>query len=373
MIYWLYELFEDDWESYVRVFRYVSSRGFGAGVLSFLLSILLGNYVIRKLLALKIGQPIRSAKEVQQLHELHGKKEGTPTMGGILILTTVVISTLLWARLDNPFIWLCLFVTVYLGTLGFIDDYRKVRSNNADGIPARTKLVAQLVLAVLVTAYLIYFQHPEHEGKMTRLYLPFVSVKSDYFQIQLGWFALILVCAVIIGCSNAVNLTDGLDGLAIGCTVTTAVAYAVLNYVAGRPDMASYLLIPHHPWANEVSVFCFALVGAGMGFLWFNCYPAKVFMGDTGSLAIGGMLGTVAICCKQELLLMIVGGVFVMEAMSVILQVGSYKLTRKRIFRMSPIHHHFELKGWPETKVIVRFWILSLVFAGVGLATLKFR
>ncbi|MEM7384457.1 MAG: phospho-N-acetylmuramoyl-pentapeptide-transferase [Verrucomicrobiota bacterium] len=369
MIYWLYELLKEDFESLVRVFRYVSSRSLGAAVLSFLLSLVLGPWVIRKLLSLKIGQPIRSADEVHRLNELHGKKQGTPTMGGVLILFCVVLSTLVWARLDNPFIWLCIIVTIYLGALGFVDDYTKVTKKTSEGISARMKLGAQLFLAIFVTAYLIYFQHPDHVGKMTTLYLPFFSSLS----FQLGWASLFIVCGVIIGCSNAVNLTDGLDGLAIGCTITTAVAYACLNYVAGRPDFAGYLLIPHHPWANEVTIFCVALVGAGLGFLWFNSYPASVFMGDTGSLAIGGMLGTVAICCKQELLLILVGGVFVMEAMSVILQVGSFKLRGKRIFAMAPIHHHFELKGWKESKVILRFWILSLIFAGLGLASLKLR
>ncbi len=375
MIYWLYTLLEEDYEPLVRVLRYVSSRGLAAALFAFLISLILGKRVIRKLLALKIGQPIRSADEVHQLHELHGKKQGTPTMGGVLILGSVVISTLLFARLDNPFIWLCLTVTIVLGLLGFLDDYTKVKKKNSAGISARLKMSVQAILAIAVTAFLILYEHPEHGGIMTTLFLPLFNVEVNPFSsIQLGWAAVFLFGGVIVGCSNAVNLTDGLDGLAIGCTIITAATYAIFNYVAGRADWAAdYLFIPHHPWSTEVTVFCMAIVGAGMGFLWFNSYPASVFMGDTGSLAIGGMLGTVAICCKQELTLIIVGGVFVMEALSVILQVGSFKMRGKRIFRMAPIHHHFELQGWPETKVIIRFWIMALLCAGVGLATLKLR
>lgn len=375
MIYWLYTLLEQDYEPVVRVLRYISSRSLAAALFAFLISLIMGKWVIRKLLALKIGQPIRSADEVHELHELHGKKQGTPTMGGVLILGSVVTSTLLFARLDNPFIWLCLTVTVVLGLLGFLDDYTKVKQKSSDGISARLKMTVQALLAIGVTAFLTLYEHPEHGGMMTTLFLPLFNVEANPFAgIQLGWFAVLLFGGVIVGCSNAVNLTDGLDGLAIGCTIITAATYAIFNYVAGRADWAAdYLFIPHHPWSTEVTVFCMAIVGAGMGFLWFNSYPASVFMGDTGSLAIGGMLGTVAICCKQELTLIIVGGVFVMEAMSVILQVGSFKIRGKRIFKMAPIHHHFELKGWPETKVIMRFWIMALLCAGVGLATLKLR
>ncbi|HUF63585.1 MAG TPA: phospho-N-acetylmuramoyl-pentapeptide-transferase [Verrucomicrobiales bacterium] len=375
MIYWIYQLLEEQYESLVRVFSYVSSRAFGAALTAFLLTVVSGNFVIRKLFLLKIGQPIREAVEVHQLHELHGKKEGTPTMGGLLILGAVIVSTLLWARWDNGFVWLCLGVTLYLGILGFVDDFTKVRARKSAGISAWMKIGAQAILAVGVTSYLMLVRHPDavEEGMMSRLYLPFVSVEVSHLHMQLGLLVVFLFAGVIVGCSNAVNLTDGLDGLAIGCTITTAATFALLNYVAGRPDYSSYLFIPHHPWANEITIFCLAIAGAGLGFLWFNCYPARVFMGDTGSLAIGGMLGAAAICCKQELLLIIVGGVFVIEAVSVILQVGSFKLTGRRIFRMSPIHHHFELKGWPETRVIVRFWILSMICAGIGLASLKLR
>ena len=366
MIYWLYTLLENDYEPLVRVLRYVSSRSLAAALFAFVISLVLGKWVIRKLLALKMGQPIRSSADMDALFKIHGKKQGTPTMGGVLILGSVVVSTLLFARLDNPFIWLCLTVTIVLGGLGFLDDYTKVKEKSSDGISGRLKMAVQGLLAIAVTAFLIFFEHPEHGGTMTTLFFPLLNVDSP-LHIPLGWGAVLLFGGVIVGCSNAVNLTDGLDGLAIGCTIITAATYALFNYVAGRADWASdYLFIPHHPWSNEVTVFCMAI-------LWFNSYPASVFMGDTGSLAIGGMLGTVAICCKQELTLIIVGGVFVMEAMSVILQVGSFKLRRKRIFKMAPIHHHFELKGWPETKVIMRFWIIALLFAGLGLATLKLR
>ncbi|MDA7525822.1 phospho-N-acetylmuramoyl-pentapeptide-transferase [Verrucomicrobiales bacterium] len=374
MIYWLYELLKEDHEALVRVLRYVSSRSLAAALFAFLISLVMGPWVVRKLLSLKMGQPIRTAEDMRELAEIHGRKQGTPTMGGVMILAAVVTSTLLFARLTNPFIWLCLIVTIVLGSLGFLDDYKKVTMKSSDGVSARFKMSVQALLAVGVTAFLIFYQHPEHEGIMTTLFLPLLNVDNPFSNVQLGWFAVILFGGVIVGCSNAVNLTDGLDGLAIGCTIVTAATYAIFNYIAGRADWASdYLFIPHHPWSTEVTVFCMAIVGAGMGFLWFNSYPASVFMGDTGSLAIGGMLGTVAICCKQEITLVIVGGVFVMEALSVMLQVGSFKLRRKRIFKMAPIHHHFELKGWSETKIIIRFWILALLCAGLGLASLKLR
>lgn len=374
MIYWLYELLEKDFPAYVRILRYVSFRALGAGVVAFLLSMIFGQWVIRKLLSLKLGQPIRTADEVHKLFELHGKKQGTPTMGGVLILGSVIVSTLLFARWSNPFIWLCLIVTLVLGGLGFWDDYQKVKYKNSKGVSAKKKLAFQGILAAFVTAYLIYFQHPDHPRTMSTLYVPFFSVNTSWAHFDFGWFIVIFYGLFITGFSNAVNLTDGLDGLAIGCAIIAGGTYAIFCYVSGRPDFARYLILPHHPWANEVAIFCFSLVGAGMGFLWYNCFPARVFMGDTGSLAIGGMLSIAAICCRQELALLIVGGVFVMEAASVMLQVGSFKLRGgKRIFKMAPIHHHFELLGWPETKVIVRFWLLALLCAGIGLATLKLR
>ncbi len=289
-------------------------------------------------------------------------KQGTPTMGGVLVIGAVFVSSLIWARPDNRFVWLALFSMVYLGALGFVDDYLKVTKKKSDGISGRIKLVFQLALAAIVTA--VFLSSPLLEVQARSLYVPFVKAPVI---ANMGWFTFVFFALVIVGSSNAVNLTDGLDGLAIGCTITVAFAYALLSYAAGNFRIAEYLQVPFYPFAGELTVVCSALVGAGLGFLWFNCHPAKVFMGDTGSLAIGGMIGVVAICCKQELLLIVVGGVFVIEAVSVILQVMSFKLTGKRIFVMSPLHHHFELTGWKENTVIVRFWILSIIFALLGL------
>jgi phospho-N-acetylmuramoyl-pentapeptide-transferase len=350
------------------VFLYVTFRAIAAAVTAFLLTLIFGNFIIRILIALKLGQPIRGAAEVHRLAELHGGKQGTPTMGGVLVIGSVFVSSLLWARLDNRFVWLVLFCMVYLGALGFADDYLKVTKKKSDGISGRIKLVFQIALALIVTA--VFLSSPLLEVQARSLYVPFVKAPVI---TNMGWFTFIFFLLVIVGSSNAVNLTDGLDGLAIGCTITVAFAYALLTYAAGNFRIAEYLQVPFYPFAGELTVVCSALIGAGLGFLWFNCFPAKVFMGDTGSLSIGGMIGVVAICCKQELLLVVVGGVFVIEAISVILQVMSFKLTGKRIFVMSPLHHHFELTGWKENTVIVRFWILSIIFALLGLATLKLR
>jgi phospho-N-acetylmuramoyl-pentapeptide-transferase len=350
------------------VFLYVTFRAIAAAVTAFLLTLIFGNFIIRRLIALKLGQPIRGAAEVHRLAELHGGKQGTPTMGGVLVIGSVFVSSLIWARLDNRFVWLVLFCMIYLGALGFADDYLKVTKKKSDGISGRIKLVFQIALATIVTA--VFLTSPLLEVQARSLYVPFVKAPVV---ANMGWFTFVFFLLVIVGSSNAVNLTDGLDGLAIGCTITVAFAYALLSYAAGNFRIAEYLQVPFYPFAGELTVVCSALIGAGLGFLWFNCFPAKVFMGDTGSLSIGGMIGVVAICCKQELLLVVVGGVFVIEAVSVILQVMSFKLTGKRIFVMSPLHHHFELTGWKENTVIVRFWILSIIFALLGLATLKLR
>jgi phospho-N-acetylmuramoyl-pentapeptide-transferase len=337
-------------------------------VTAFLISLLFGNLVIRKLISLKFGQPIRTAAEVHKLFELHGAKKGTPTMGGILLIGSIVISTLLWAKPENPFVWLVLFSTLFLGAIGLYDDWLKVSKKNSDGISSRLKFVLQCALAGIFT--LFFLLNPQLSATAQQLYIPFLK---DPLVLGMGAFTFIFYLLVIVGTSNAVNLTDGLDGLATGCTATVAATYAVLVYVAGNFKAATYLQVPFVQFSGELTVLCLALLGACLGFLWWNAYPARVFMGDTGSLAIGGMLGSVAICCKQELLLVIVGGVFVIEAMSVILQVASFKTTGRRIFKMSPIHHHFELSGWKENTVIVRFWILSVFFALLGLATLKLR
>lgn len=399
MIYWLYELrnwleaadwISDDSALYklLNIFKYHTFRAGGAALTAFLLSLIFGDRLIRKLISLKIGQPIRTAEEVHKLYELHGKKAGTPTMGGVLILGTIVISTLLWAKWDNIMVWNILFTTIGLGALGFWDDYLKISKKNSKGVTARTKLVWQggvALVAALVFCYLVptdaTLDVASKEGRtvffelggdptLRALFIPFYkeAVISDLSIIAVMMFTLI-----IVGASNAVNLTDGLDGLATGCSLTTAIAYTAFGYVSGSALYSSYLGVPHHALANELPIVAMALAGACLGFLWFNAHPAKMFMGDTGSLALGGCIATIAIACRQEVVLALVGGVFVMEALSVIIQVISFKKRGKRVFRMAPIHHHFELGGWHENQVIVRFWVLSLLFALLGLATLKLR
>ena len=350
------------------VFQYITFRALSAGVTAFLLSLVFGNWVIRRLVSLKLGQPIRTQEEVNRLHELHGAKAGTPTMGGVLLLGALIVSTLLWARLTNPLVWLSLFTVVFLGALGFVDDYLKVTKKSSDGISSRLKFGLQCVLAGLITAFFAY--EPSFSAQASQLYVPFL--KQPIIHLA-GVFTFFLYLFVIVGTSNAVNLTDGLDGLAAGCTATVAFGFSVLTYAAGNTKIAAYLQIPFVHFSGELAVVCMALTGAALGFLWWNCHPARVFMGDTGSLAIGGLLGVLAISCKQEILLAVMGGVFVLEAGSVILQVASFKSTGKRIFKMSPLHHHFELSGWKESTVIVRFWVLSIIFAFLGLATLKLR
>ncbi len=374
---------------FLNLFQYITFRAVSAGLLAFILSLIFGPRVIRKLISLKVGQPIRTAEEVHKLAELHGGKIGTPTMGGVLILGTVLISTLICSRPLNPFVAVCACTMTACGLLGLCDDYKKVKEKKSDGISSRTKLGWQLVIALIAACFIFY--KPEISGigasqaQIAAGDAGFTLGKNNpvgigsicfpLFKIplvDLKLFVIPFFALIIVGCSNAVNLTDGLDGLATGCTISTALAYALLSYLAGHYFMAvEYLVIPHNIYIGELAVFLMALVGASFGFLWFNCHPAKMFMGDTGSLAIGGALGTAAICTKQELLLVIIGGIFVMEAMSVILQVGSFKLRKKRIFKMSPIHHHFELLGWHESQVIIRFWILSIMFALFGLAILK--
>lgn len=374
MLYWIYELTEalkNEGLLYklLNVFKYQTFRATAACLIAFLFVVLTGEWVIRKLISLKVGQPVRTAEEVHKLFELHGRKAGTPTMGGVMIVAGVMLSTLLCGRLDNQFVWVALFVFLSLAALGFVDDYTKVVKKNSKGVSARAKLVVQVVVALTAGAFL-YYSHIADDF-IGKLYFPFIktAIIND-----LGLLALVFFAVVIVGSSNAVNLTDGLDGLATGCTITVALAYGVFCYVVGHSGFSTYLNIPHHSMVGELSIICAGLVGSSLGFLWFNCHPAKVFMGDTSSLAIGGLLGTIAICCKQELTLLIVGFVFVMEAASVMLQVASFKLRGgKRIFRMSPLHHHFELGGWAETTVVTRFWILSIICALVGMASLKLR
>ena len=378
MLYYLQLLSEgatnDFWKAF-NVFNYITFRAVLAALTAFVLSLLLGNFTIRKLLSLKLGQPIRSADEVNKLYELHGKKAGTPTMGGILLLGTTVVSTLLWARPDNIFVWLVLAAMTVAGGLGFADDYLKVSKKNSVGVRERTKLLVQLAIAIGVTW--LFLSNPSLDKQASALYVPF------YKKVVIANMGLVLTflffSGIIMGTSNAVNLTDGLDGLATGCTLTVTLAYAALAYIAGNHVIADYLQVPFYPQAGELTVFCMALAGASLGFLWFNAHPAKMFMGDTGSLAIGGAIGVVAICVKQELLLLIIGFVFVVEAASVLIQRFYFKYTRKkfgegrRIFKMAPLHHHFELSGWKETAVVTRFWIVSFICALLGLATLKLR
>jgi phospho-N-acetylmuramoyl-pentapeptide-transferase len=341
------------------VMKYITFRTLMAAIVAFLIAFLFGPALIRKLADLQVGQQIRADGPAR-----HQTKAGTPTMGGTLILFSLVLSTLLLGDLTNAYVWLTLAVTVGFGAVGFLDDWQKLRRKQSLGLTGRQKLAAQFALALVIGALLLW-----KNGFDSTITTPFLkNVRPD-----LGWFYLPFASLVIVGSSNAVNLTDGLDGLAIGPVMMVALVYLTFCYVAGNVKLAEYLQVPHVPGAGEVSVFCGALVAAGLGFLWFNAYPAQMFMGDVGSLSLGAALGTVALISKQELVLVVAGGVFVAEAMSVILQVASYKIRRRRIFRMAPIHHHFELLGWPEPQIIVRFWILSVLCALMALSTLKLR
>jgi phospho-N-acetylmuramoyl-pentapeptide-transferase len=365
MFYYLSEYTQ--WFSPLRVFQYVTFRAVFAALTALLMCVLVGPWLIRRLVEMKFQQPIRGEDDLRELYKTHGQKS-CPTMGGILIIWAVVDSTLLWARPTNQLVLICLVTLIWLGGIGFLDDWAKVQEKKSDGMRAKTKFLFQIGLGLFVGMLLLTDSMLGPTAK--RLMVPFMK---GPLIADMGWWALLLVVVVIVGASNAVNLTDGLDGLAIGCTLTVALTYAVMCYVAGNSRFASYLQVPLVSGAGELTVVCAALIGASLGFLWFNCHPAQVFMGDTGSLPIGGLIGAIAVMIKQELVLVIVGGVFVMEAVSVILQVASFKLRGKRIFAMAPLHHHFELRGWSETKVTTRFWVLSVIFALLGLATLKLR
>ena len=360
MLLWLGE-YLTQYYSFFNVFSYLTFRAIVSVLTALIIALFFGPKLIRYLQKMQIGQTVRDDGP-----ESHLVKSGTPTMGGILILASIVISTLLWADLSNVYVLVVLFVVITFGIIGFVDDYRKVIRKDSNGLIARWKYFWQTVIA-LVTAIFLYWiaQDPSE----TALILPFVK---DVLP-QLGIFYIVVTYFVIVGTSNAVNLTDGLDGLAIVPTIMVAGALALFAYVTGHANFSAYLHIPHIALTSELVIVCMAIVGAGLGFLWFNTYPAQVFMGDVGSLALGAALGVIAVLVRQELVLFIMGGVFVMETVSVILQVGSYKLRGERIFRMAPIHHHYELKGWPEPRVIVRFWIISLILVLIGLATLKLR
>ncbi len=360
-----------------RVFRYVTFRTTFASITAFLLCVLLGPWFIRKLRAFQIGQYIR-----EEGPKSHQKKAGTPTMGGVLIVTSIVISTLLWADLRWPYVWIAVFSLVVFACIGFVDDYAKIKKQRNLGLTSRGKLLLQLLVSALLTATLAAMA--ANNSYTTNLNIPFFkSFKPDllihslldnpitYPLAFLLFFFFIFM--VVVGSSNAVNLTDGLDGLAIGLMVISAAALTVLTYVSGNKEFASYLDLARNPRSAELTIFCGSMTGACLGFLWYNAHPAEIFMGDVGSLSLGGAMGVVAILIKQEVLLVFIGGVFVIETLSVILQVGSYKLRGKRIFKMAPIHHHFEALGWSESKIIVRFWIAGLVLALFALTTLKLR
>ncbi len=377
MLYWL--LYQKLFHYFppFRIFRYLTFRTAFASLTALFTALIVGPIVINRLREFQISQFIR-----EEGPKAHQKKAGTPTMGGLLIAISIVVPTLLWADLSNLFIWIAVFSTCAFAAIGFADDYIKVVNRRNLGLTSKAKLGLQIAASILIAVALIAMQ--TRGVYSTKLMVPFIKQFHPDLVIEklvnnpaiwpmafLPFVAFVVL--VIVGSSNAVNLTDGLDGLAIGCTVIAAGALAVLTYVSGHATFASYLELQRMPLAGELTIFCGAMVGASIGFLWYNAHPAEVFMGDVGSLALGGAIGTVAVMIKQELLLPFIGGIFVIEALSVILQVASYKLRKKRIFKMAPLHHHFELLGWSESKIIVRFWIASLVFALFALTTLKLR
>jgi len=378
LLYWLLYQKLFPYVRFFRIFRYLTFRTVFASLTALLIGLLIGPFVIERLREFQIGQYIR-----EEGPESHQKKSGTPTMGGVLICISILVPTLLWSDLSNPFVWLTVLSTLAFGAIGFADDYIKVVHKRNLGLTSRQKLLLQFFVSFGIAAVLVYMQHKGMYS--TRLVVPFR--KSFRPDLIVGWMQhvphlywlsftpfVVFVMLVITFSSNAVNLTDGLDGLAIGCTIVAAGALAVLTYVSGHIVFADYLELQRMPLVGELTIFCGAMVGASIGFLWYNAHPAEIFMGDVGSLALGGAISTVAVIIKQELLLPFIGGVFILEAVSVMLQVGSYKLrNKKRIFKMAPLHHHFELSGWSESKVIVRFWILALVFALFALTTLKLR
>lgn len=348
------------------VFRYITFRATFASVTAFLIVVLAAPSIIKKLQALKIGETVRQ-KECPGLYDLHKGKQGTPTMGGILIILGVVSSTILWADIKNSFVLLALMVIGWLGGVGFLDDYKKLTSHSSSckrGLNKKTKLLSQVIVGFIIALFL--YLNPLYSSVLE---IPFLKELA----VDLGIFYMVFVILVITASSNAVNLTDGLDGLAIGCIVLTAVAYAGMSYITGHVQFAEYLGVYYLPEAAELTVFCAAIIGAGLGFLWYNSFPASIFMGDTGALALGGAIGTVAVFVKKEIILLLVGGVFVVEALSVLLQIISYRSTGKRIFKIAPLHHHFQMCGWDEPKITVRFWIVAIILVLLSFATLKLR
>ena len=348
------------------VFKYITFRAAFASISAFLITVILAPPIIKKLQSLKVGETIRK-KECPGLYDLHKDKQGTPTMGGILILLGIFASTLLWADIKNNFVLLALMVTGFLGGVGFLDDYKKLSSfskGHKGGLNKKTKLLSQIIIGCVIGFFL--YMNP---GTTTILEVPFFKRLA----IDLGIFYIPFVVLVITASSNAVNLTDGLDGLAIGCITLTAVDYAGMSYVTSHIGFAEYLSIYYLPEAGELTVFCAAIAGAGLGFLWYNCFPASIFMGDTGALALGGAIGTVAVFVKKEIILFLVGGIFVVEALSVLLKIISFRSTGKRVFKIAPLHHHFEMCGWSEPKVTIRFWIIAIILVLISFATLKLR
>ena len=360
MLYWIFQQMTE-FNSGFAVFGYITLRSILGALTALVISLLLGPWFIRRLVKQQVGQPIRKLGP-----ESHFSKAGTPTMGGALILFSIVTSTLLWADLSNRYVWVVIIVTLAFGLIGWVDDYRKLVLQDSAGLPARWKYLGQSI-AGLSAACFLYFTADVPAA--TELIVPFFKDVA----IPLGVFYIATTYFMSVGFSNAVNLTDGLDGLAIMPSVFVAAALGIFAYVAGHAVFSDYLAMPFLPGSGELAIFCGGLAGAGLGFLWFNTYPAQIFMGDIGALAVGAALGLIAVIVRQELVFILMAGVFVMETVSVILQVASFKLTGKRIFRMAPIHHHFELKGWPEPRVIVRFWIISVILVLAGLATLKIR
>jgi phospho-N-acetylmuramoyl-pentapeptide-transferase len=358
MLYYLSELSSNI--SFLNVFRYLSFRTIGAIITAFLIGLLLGPHLITWLKVRQgKGQPIR--EDGPQSHLL--TKKGTPTMGGFLILISFGLSVLLWADLANSYIWACLIVTFGFGAIGFSDDYKKVMKSSTAGLSGKARLIGEFAIAGAAAFWI------SSESASTTLYLPFLKDIG----IQLGWMYILFAAFVIVAAGNAVNLTDGLDGLAIMPVIIAAATFAIIAYLIGNFKFAGYLQVHHVPGAGELTVFCGALIGAGLAFLWYNAPPAMVFMGDTGSLALGGAVGSIAVVTNHELVLILVGGLFVLEAVSVIVQVISFKTTGKRVFAMAPLHHHFEQKGWKEPTIVIRFWIIALVLALIGLSTLKLR
>lgn len=362
MLYYIFYPLRSVWFGF-NVFKYLTFRAVMAALTAFLISIILGPAVIGLLKRLSFGQYIRK-EHVKDLHALHKHKEGTPTMGGLLIILSILVSTVLWADMFNQYVLLTLASFLFLGLIGFRDDYIKISKKRNEGLGPKAKLIAQVGLGIAIAAYIMNFTPIP-----TDLALPF----TKDFVLNMGLFYLLFVALVMTSASNAVNLTDGLDGLAIGCTIIAALSYSILAFIAGNFRLTDYLNVFYLEGAGELTVFCAAMIGAGLGFLWFNSHPATVFMGDTGSLALGGGLGVVAVLIKKEMLLFLVGGIFVIEALSVVLQIAWFKTTKKRLFRMAPIHHHFQLLGWSESKVIIRFWIVAIMLALFSLATLKLQ